>query len=181
MEKATPRTSVREVRLGVTEPARNGFRNGRTPSPAVSDGSSVMPTTVPLQAMPKLGRSLSHSQGQREFTQALPGSNEHHPAALPLGLLAEEGDTESDSELGGELTHTKSQPSLSFLHRTSTYPPTYESFYGEESSSTTADSGTGAQPSHRGDTKLEGAFAKLALGTFVCVLSVLKSSLALFH
>lgn len=127
MEKAAQRNAAREARLAVNAPGHGALRTGNTPSPAASDGTGALPFTIPLQPTPKAGRSLSHSQGQRDFSHgsvAHFGSNgDREGGALPLGLLTEEdADTETESELGGVLTQTASHPYA--LQRTSTLPAT---------------------------------------------------------
>ena len=167
MEHAAQRNAAREARLAAPTQAWSGLRAEGTPSPAASEGSNALPFAIPLQPTPKLGRSASHSQGQREVPVSLGhhhNSNEHG-AVLPLGLLAEEVDTETESELGGALTHTTSHPPIgSTLHRTSTYPATYESYYGGRSSKEPGEATGGAQQGARGDSKFEGSFANLSLG-----------------
>ncbi|EME46090.1 hypothetical protein DOTSEDRAFT_70175 [Dothistroma septosporum NZE10] len=127
MSEAAQRNAVREARLAApVHPAHAALRPGNTPSPSASEGASL-PFSIPLQPTPKTGRSLSHSQGQREAPQT---SGPHasaagQVAALPLGLLAEEADTESESELGSRLTHTTSHPPIGSLLRTATLPATY--------------------------------------------------------
>lgn len=125
MEKAAQRNAARDARLAVNAPGHSALRAGNTPSPAASEGSGALPFAIPLQPTPKAGRSLSHSQGQRDFSHgggAPFGSNgERESGALPLGLLTEEDpDTETESELGGVLTQTASHPYA--LQRTSTLP-----------------------------------------------------------
>ena len=168
MEKAAQRNAAREARLGAPNQPRSGLRSDNTPSPAASEGSAALPFSIPLQPAPKAGRSMSHSQGQREVPQtsgAHPGSN-NHAAALPLGLLTEEVDTESEEELGGGLTHTTSHPPMSFLQRTATYPSTYDTYYGttngKESGEITGEPQAGARP----DRRFDAALANLSLGMF---------------
>ena len=125
MEKAAQRNAAREARLAVNAPGHSALRAGNTPSPAASDGPGALPFAIPLRPTPKAGRSLSHSQGQRDFSQSAGspyGSNgDREGGALPLGLLTEEdADTETESELGGVLTQTASHPYA--LQRTSTLP-----------------------------------------------------------
>ena len=155
MEKTAQRNAAREALLAAPNQGRGGLKGEQTPSPAVSDGSGALPFTIPLEPPPKAGRSLSHSQGQREFPMSS-GANDH---TLPLGLLTEEVDTETDSELGGGITQTTSHPPFgSALHRTATYPPTYETFYDDDDAAATAGE------SQKGDRRLEGAFGNLSLG-----------------
>lgn len=132
------RNAAREARMGA--PNNPPARPANTPSPATSSehGANSLPFAIPLQPTPKVGRSLSHSQGQREMPassvageqQAVAGME--RPAALPLGLLNEEvedgdDDSDRDSDLGGMLTQTVSHPVFSNLHRTSTLPTQYSS------------------------------------------------------
>lgn len=159
MEKAAQRNAaatLREARLVAPNGSRSGLRADATPSPAASDASGTLPFTIPLQPAPKAGRSMSHSQGQRE------SANDH--TVLPLGLLTEEVDTESESELGGGLTHTTSHQPMSTLQRTSTFPSTYDSFYGGLNSRDTLQSASGAQGASRGDRRFEAALGNLSLG-----------------
>ncbi|EME83249.1 uncharacterized protein MYCFIDRAFT_196582 [Pseudocercospora fijiensis CIRAD86] len=119
------RQNLSQNRLG---PVSSAIRAGNTPSPSASEGAASLPFAIPLQPTPKTGRSLSHSTGQREVPQT---SSAHsnaggHAAPLPLGLLAEEADTESESETGAQLTHTTSHPPMGSLMRTATLPPTFE-------------------------------------------------------
>ena len=167
MEKAAQRNVAREARLGAPGSAHSGLRAGSTPSPAASEGSGALPFAIPLQPTPKTGRSLSHSQGQREVLQASGahiGSNEH-ASVLPLGLLTEEEvDTETESELGGALTHTTSYPPIGTLQRTSTLPAPYSSYYGGGHARDPREALGGAEAGTRSDRKFEGAFANLSLG-----------------
>ncbi|KAF2718287.1 hypothetical protein K431DRAFT_297051 [Polychaeton citri CBS 116435] len=111
-------------------------RSVSTPSPANSDGSGQPAfTNMPLQPTPKAVRSMSHSHGQQEIPHKPLGgmATGSQPAALPLGLLAEEVDTETESEgdLGESLTHSMSNPlAVNALQRTSTYPLSYGFTYG---------------------------------------------------
>lgn len=166
MEKAARGNAAREARLGAVNPARSGLRADSTPSPAASEGSGALPFAIPLQPTPKAGRSLSHSQGQREVLDAPgghSGSNNHAPV-LPLGLLTEEVDTETDSELGGGLTHTTSHPPIGTLQRTSTFPATYDSYYAIDHHKDARDTVGGGQASSKPDRKFEAAFANLTIG-----------------
>ena len=161
MEKTAQRNAAREARLGAPGQARSALRNDATPSPSASESSAALPFQIPLHPAPKAGRSMSHSQGQREG----PNQADHAPA-LPLGLLAEEVDTESESELGGGLTHTTSHPPIGTLHRTATFPATYDSYYGAANGKDYGDAAGGAQGGQRGDRRLDAAFANLSLGKF---------------
>ncbi|KAK5175637.1 uncharacterized protein LTR77_000776 [Saxophila tyrrhenica] len=152
MEKAAQRNAAREARLAAPGGARGILRAEGTPSPAASDASGVLPFPIPMQPVPKAGRSMSHSQGQRE----VPTSTNDH-TVLPLGLLAEEdADTESESDMGGGLTHTTSHPPIGTLHRTSTLPMAYESYYG-------GSNGRDAGHAVGGAPRIEAAFANLSL------------------
>ena len=136
---------------------------------SASEGSAALPFQIPLHPAPKAGRSLSHSQGQREYppvTSAHSTQPDHAPA-LPLGLLAEEVDTESESELGGGLTQTTSHPPIGTLHRTATFPATYDSYYGATNGKEHGEEAGGAQGGSRGDRRFEAAFANLSLGKFL--------------
>lgn len=128
LSEAAHKSAAREVRLGAANP-HSALRTANTPSPAASDGTGhgALPFAIPLQPTPKAGRSLSHSQGQREHALGATGSS--GARALPLGLLTEEVDTESDSELGGALTHTFSHPPIGSLHRASTYSTSHDPHY----------------------------------------------------
>lgn len=164
MEKAAHRNAARDARLGAPNQPRMGLRAESTPSPAASESSAALPFAIPLQPTPKAGRSLSHSQGQRENLQALgtrPSSNEHAPV-LPLGLLTEEEvDTETESELGGALTQTTSHPPIGTLQRTSTYPSTYDAYHASRQASNTA---AGAPQTAKVDRRFEAAFSNLTFG-----------------
>lgn len=167
MEKAAQRNAAREAWLGAPGQPRSGLRNDSTPSPSASEKSAALPFSIPLHPAPKAGRSLSHSQGQREYppvTGALSSQPDHAPA-LPLGLLAEEVDTESESELGAGLTQTTSHPPIGTLHRTATFPATYNSYYGASNGKEHGEEAAGGeQGASRGDRRFEGAFANLTLG-----------------
>ena len=166
MEKTAQQNAAREARLGAPGQPRSGLRNDSTPSPSASESSAALPFRIPLHPTPKAVRSLSHSQGQREYplvTGAHSTQPEHAPA-LPLGLLAEEVDTESESELGGALTQTTSHPPIGTLHRTATFPATYDSYYGAANGRDHGEGGVGAQGGSKGDRRFEAAFANLTLG-----------------
>lgn len=158
MEKAAQRNAAREARLAAPNGSRGGFRADATPSPAASDASGTIPFSIPMQPVAKVGRSMSHSHGQREVPQS-------GPEVLPLGLLAEEADTESESELlGGGLTHTTSHPPIGTLQRTSTFPSTYETYYQGLNGRDTLQPGGGPGGGDRGERSFETAFANLSLG-----------------
>ncbi|KAK1816067.1 hypothetical protein LTR12_009570 [Friedmanniomyces endolithicus] len=131
LSDAAKRNAGREARLGVAENAHSALRMANTPSPAASEGAAAsLPFAIPLQPTPKAHRSLSHSQGQRETPQASsvypnPGSGGR---ALPMGLLAEDNETDEDedSDFGGRLTHTVSHPPIGALQRAATYSAAYE-------------------------------------------------------
>ena len=181
MEKAAQRNAAREARLGAPGQPRSGLRNDATPSPSASEGSAALPFQIPLLPAPKAGRSLSHSQGQREYP---PVSGAHstqadHAPALPLGLLAEEVDTESESDLGGGLTHTTSHPPIGTLHRTATYPATYDAYYSATNGKEHGESVVGAQGGSQEHRRLDTAFSHLSLGKFTR--DCLKSSLPRFN
>ena len=163
MEKAAQRNAAREARLAAPNGNRSILRPEGTPSPAVSDASGALPFAIPLQPVLKAGRSMSHSQGQRE----VPVSSDR--TVRSLGLLAEEADTESESELDGGLTHTMSHPPIGTLQRTSTFPSTYASFYGDVNGREGAQAAGRAQAGSRGDQRFETAFANVATGTTIFV------------
>ena len=180
MEKAAQRNAALGARLGAPGQQRSGLRADSTPSPAASEGSGALPFSIPLQPAPKAGRSMSHSQGQREVLQALgahPNSNDP-TSKLPLGLLTEEVDTESESEFGGGLTHTTSHPPIGALQRTSTYPSTYDAYYNGINGKESGDPIGGTQAGSRADRKFESAFANLALGELAPHLALLLPPLS---
>ncbi|GIZ42965.1 hypothetical protein CKM354_000621200 [Cercospora kikuchii] len=145
------------VRLGAVNQVRG------TPSPSVSEGAGALPFAIPLQPTPKTGRSMSHSQGQREPSQNVSSTQQGNHAALPLGLLAEEeADTESESELGTRLTHTTSHPPIGSLMRTATLPPTFDHPRGSSNDSDYQDSHSPQPGLLRGQT-FGAAFANLSL------------------
>jgi hypothetical protein len=183
MEKTAQRNAAREARLGAPGQPRSGLRNDATPSPSASEGSAALPFSIPLHPAPKAGRSLSHSHGQREYppvTSALSAQGDHAPA-LPLGLLAEEVDTESESELGGALTQTTSHPPIGTLHRTATFPVTYDSYYAAPNGKEHGEASGGAQGGSRGDRRFEGAFANLTLGEFLRLFLTFPLTRSCFH
>lgn len=106
-------------------------RSVATPSPSASDSSAAnLPFSIPLQPTAKAGRSLSHSQGQRDPADVQNAPNEHAPV-LPLGLLAEEVDTDPDSDSieGERLTQTTSHPPIGALQRSYTYSTPYHEMH----------------------------------------------------
>jgi hypothetical protein len=129
MTDSAKRNAVMEVRraAGIHNIGGSALSTGDgTPTSA---GAGSLPFAIPLHAHLKTGRSLSHSQGQRE----LPVMNNHNvqgntsasggqPATLPLALLSEEADTDSESDSGNRLTHTLSHPPIGSLARTTTLP-----------------------------------------------------------
>ena len=171
MEKTAQRNATREAWLGAPNQPRSGLRADSTPSPAASEGSGALPFAIPLQPTPKAGRSLSHSQGQREISTALGThpSSKDHASILPLGLLTEEVDTETESELGGGLTQTTSHPPIGSLHRTSTYPSTYASYYASSNGKEPAHAAGGAQADSKMqlDRRFQAAMANMSLGKFL--------------
>ncbi|KAK5107238.1 hypothetical protein LTR62_001592 [Meristemomyces frigidus] len=131
LSEAAQRNAAREARL--TAPAsHSALRTANTPSPAVSDGPGALPFAIPLQPTPKTHRSLSHSQGQREALQAHIAEQGHGGGALPLGLLAEDNETDADvdSDFGGRITQTVSHPPIGALQRAATYSAAYNGLSG---------------------------------------------------
>lgn len=163
------------VRLGVVNQAHAGVR--ATPSPSVSEGAGgALPFAIPLQPIPKMGRSLSHSTGQREGSQRSSGQQHTGAAghtALPLGLLAEEVDTESESDAGTRLTHTTSHPPMGSLMRTATLPPSFDHPRGSSDGSE-IQGHLSPQPGLllRGQT-FGAAFANLSLGMLILFIAML--------
>lgn len=174
------RNAAREALLAA--PANGSARAANTPSPATSSehGANSLPFVIPLQPTPKAGRSLSHSQGQREMpsssssTQQAVGGMER-PSVLPLGLLNEEvedGDAESDedSDLGGMLTQTVSHPVFGNLPRTSTLPTQYDSPFSASSNPRRSDTFDGGAF----DRRLEKAFGDIKLSEIGKLLSIVE-------
>lgn len=172
ISEAAQRNAARDAaRMGAAAANAAGplLRGASTPSPSVSEGA--LPFAIPLQPTPKTGRSLSHSQGQREA----PLSSGAHmtaaagptaTAALPLGLLAEEdADTDTEDDVGSRLTHTTSHPPIGSLMRTATLPASYDTMH---SANTGRDRpGAPQSPSHRDLMRartFEAAFADLSMG-----------------
>jgi hypothetical protein len=155
------------VRLGAPNPPHQTTRGLSTPSPAASDSMAALPFAIPLQPTTKTGRSLSHSQGQREAPQTSGATAGGTAAALPLGLLAEEddADTESEPDMGSGLTHTTSHPPIGIapLMRTATLPATYESRSGGSNGRDFHLDNTSPTRLLRGRT-FEAAFANLSIG-----------------
>lgn len=163
MSEEAKLNAARHARLGAVNTA---IRAATTPSPSTSEGAASLPFAIPLQPTPKTGRSLSHSTGQREVPQtsgphANPGG---HAAALPLGLLAEEVDTESESDIGSRLTHTTSHPPIGALLRTATLPTTFDHGHGSSSGRDYSGDQSPQLGLLRGRT-FEASFANLSLGT----------------
>ena len=148
-----------QLRLGSTNLTHGGLmRAESTPSPSTSENAGL-PFPIPLQPTPKTHRSLSHSQGQRDFSQVTAS----HMAAHPLGLLPEEIDTESESELGGGLTHTTSHPPIgSFMRSSTTYG--FDSVYSAGDEKDRIDDFSIGQTGAKYDRPIESAVANLSLG-----------------
>jgi len=165
------RIAAREARLGAPNPTHPSARSANTPSPAASEGTNTLPFAIPLQPTPKAGRSLSHSQGQREMPFSSAPSVQSQQAGggmVPMGLLneAEEGgdDTEDEYEYGsGSLTQHSSQPPLAALQRTVTMPSQYES-YGYTKSDRRAETMDEAMFQQKLNGRFEAAFGGLTLG-----------------
>lgn len=167
------RNAAREARLGA--PTSGSARSANTPSPATSSehGANSLPFSIPLQPTPKAGRSLSHSQGQREMPASTGASLQQavggmeRPSVLPLGLLNEEvedadGESDRDSELGGMLTQTVSHPVFSNLQRTSTLPTQYDSPFSASSNPRRSDTFDGSGF----DRRFEVAFGDPSLSEY---------------
>lgn len=163
MAEAARRNAAREVQLSAGNP-HTTFRQGNTPSPSTSEGPVTLPFAIPLQPTPKAGRSLSHSHGQRE-PNASNGASQPGPV-LPLGLLTEEADPETESDFGEQLTHTVSQPPIGTLQRASTYNNAYDNAHFAGNGRARPDEFTGHPGAPQFDKGLEAAFAKLSFGKF---------------
>jgi hypothetical protein len=118
-----------EVRRAAGNHNIGGSALSTSDSTPTSAGAGSLPFAIPLHAQLKTGRSLSHSQGQRELPimsnhnmQAKSTLSGGQPATLPLALLSEEADTDSESDSGHRLTHTLSHPPIGSLARTNTLP-----------------------------------------------------------
>lgn len=161
------RNAAREARLAA--PGKGSARPTNTPSPATSSdhGANSLPFAIPLQPTPKAGRSLSHSQGQREMPPSSSASIQQasvgaeRPAVLPLGLLNEEveddAESDRDSELGGMLTQTASHPVFGNVQRTSTLPTQYDSPFSGSNGARRSDTFDGSGFGRR----FEAAFGEL--------------------
>jgi hypothetical protein len=164
LSEAAHRNAAREVRLGASNP-HSGLRTASTPSPSTSDGTNhgQLPFAIPLQPTPKAHRSLSHSQGQREMpphTAATLGGGSG-ASALPLDLLVEEhdDDTDSDHSGGGQLSQTLSHPPMNNLQRAFTFSNTFgDHGYTNGRNGSSVDFGFGR------DQRLEPPIAGLTLG-----------------
>lgn len=173
MSEAAQRNAAREARLGAVNPSHAALRAGATPSPSASEGANSLPFAIPLQPTPKTGRSLSHSQGQREVLQSA-GQQQQNTQNLPLGLLPEEVDTESESDVGSRLTHTTSHPPIGSLMRPATLPAAYD-YHGNGREP--EDLSPTAQPGLLRGRTFESAFANLNIGmVLIRFLTTLSSS-----
>ncbi|KAK6429567.1 hypothetical protein LTR95_014288 [Oleoguttula sp. CCFEE 5521] len=164
----TRRAVAREMHLGAPNSNRASSRSGATPSPAASEGHNALPFAIPLQPTPKVGRSLSHSQGQRDMTFSPPEVQTPQASAgmVPLGLLheAEEGDidTEDGYEPDGDFSGN-SQPPFASLQRTVTMPLQYESFgYSNGGVDRRADTMDAAMFEQRLDRRFDSAFGNFS-------------------
>ena len=167
------RIAAREAYLGAPNPTHPSARSANTPSPAASiEGTNTLPFAIPLQPTPKAGRSLSHSQGQREIPfSALPNVQGQQAGGgmVPMGLLNEaeesDDDTEDEYEYGsGSLTQLSSQPPLAALQRTVTMPSQYESYGYSNRSDRRAETMDEAMFQQKLDRRFEAAFGGLTLG-----------------
>ncbi|WPH00426.1 Hypothetical protein R9X50_00325400 [Acrodontium crateriforme] len=159
LSDAPPRNVARDSRLGISTHAQSALRAESTPSPAASEGTGTLPFSFPLQPTSKTVRSLSHSQGQREAPQSSGNGSNGPDHVLPLGLLTEEADADTESDFGTTLTHTMSHPPPGSLHRTSTFPLAYEHTHGYNNGH---DVDHPLSPDSKGENRLENAFANLA-------------------
>ncbi|OQO06564.1 hypothetical protein B0A48_08347 [Cryoendolithus antarcticus] len=164
----TRRAVARETHLGAPNGNHASSRSAATPSPAASEGHNALPFPIPLQPTPKVGRSLSHSQGQREMTFSPPEVQTPQASAsmVPLGLLheAEEGDidTEDGYEPDGDFSRT-SQPPFASLQRTVTMPSQYESFgYSNSGIDRRADTMDAAMFEQRLDRRFDSAYGNFS-------------------
>lgn len=170
MNEQARRIAARDVRLGtVANPAHPSVRSANSPSPPAGDTTNPLPFAIPLQPTPKTGRSLSHSQGQREMPPSgmnTQSSSVDRAAALPLGLLneAEEVDTESESELGVALTQTTSHPPIGTTQRNAAFPAQYDQRTAANLDRTRADTFNEALLQERLDRRFASAFGNLSLG-----------------
>lgn len=183
MDKKQLDAARANIRLGAPNPVHATLR--ATPSPSASEGAATLPFAIPLQPTTKTGRSLSHSQGQRESLQnsAAHQTSGGHAAVLPLGLLAEEeADTESESELGSKLTHTVSHPPIGSLMRTATLPPTFNQHRGSSNGSDYQGRASHSpnQPGLLRGRTFEAAFADLSLGKSYSMLPLTSFTSGMF-
>lgn len=171
MSEPAKRNALHDVRLTAGNVAQNALRAGNTPSPSSDRASGTIPFSIPLQPVAKTGRSLSHSQGQREQPRnnvlshhAMSNAGTHNNA-MPLALLAEEADTESESEMGGRLTHTLSHPPIGTLLRTSTLPAGFDGYGALSNGRPHHDSLSPVESgSNHHERILENSFANLNFG-----------------
>lgn len=185
ISEAAQRNAARDAaRMGAaaaaaatTNPPVAALRGASTPSPSVSEGANALPFAIPLQPTPKTGRSLSHSQGQRDASLSSLGASAGPAAgaALPLGLLAEEDvDTDTESDVGSRLTHTTSHPPIGSLMRTATLPAAYGTMQGANAIGRDSRDRAAAphSPSHHDLLRtrtFEAAFANLSMGMLCSV------------
>lgn len=126
LDQEARRNAIRQAHMGLSAGPHPAVRSIDTPSPTTSEGNKVLPFSIPLRPSAKSGRSLSHSQGQREMPQlhhTQAGAADRGPA-LPLGLVteADEGDVESEADLGAPLTQTTSHPAPASYSRMHSFP-----------------------------------------------------------
>jgi hypothetical protein len=127
MTDSAKRNAVMEVRRAAGNLGGTALSSGDASTPN-SAGTGSLPFSIPLHAHLKTGRSLSHSQGQRELPmtannmQGNASASSGQPSTLPLALLSEEADTDTESDSGHRLTHTLSHPPIGSLVRTTTLP-----------------------------------------------------------
>lgn len=170
MSEAAKRNALHDVRLNAGAAAQSSLRVGGTPSPA-GDRTGNIPFNIPLQPVAKSGRSMSHSQGQREILTPSSNlrtmqTNTQHSNNLPLGLLTEEADTDSEPELGSNLTQTTSHPPIGSLMRTTTLPTGFGAVTSPGNDQAYPDSYSMHTGSNT-DRRLEASFADLSFGRFL--------------
>lgn len=83
---------------------------------------------------------------------------------MPLGLLAEEVDTESEPDEGSKLTHTTSHPPIGSLMRTATLPAHYDHSGAGNGREHLGDHTPPPQPGLMRGRTFESAFQNLSLG-----------------